>query len=74
MCDESTITAILSYFPKRQDAAGFLQVFSNWWIVSNSKEKIQGRNRLGNAAVPLENKPQFLRVIANESLPSIFNF
>ena len=43
--DESTIAAILSYFPKRQDAAGFLQVFSNWWIVSNSKQKIHGRNR-----------------------------
>ena len=63
--DESTIVAILSYFPKRQDAAGFLQVVSNWWIVSNSKQKIHGRNRLGNAGVPLDNKPQFLRALAD---------
>ena len=63
--DESTIAAILSYFPKRQDAAGFLQVFSYWWLVINSRQKIHGRNRFGNAAVPLDNKPQFLRALAD---------
>ena len=63
--DESVIVTILSYFPKRQDAAGFLQVFSNWWILSSSKQKIHGRNRLGNAAVPLDNKSQSLRALAD---------
>ena len=63
--EESIISAILSYFPKRKDAAGFFQVFSNCWLLSNSKYKIHGRNRLGNAAVPLDNKPQFLRTLAD---------
>ena len=65
MFDEPTIAAILSYFPKRQDAAGFLQGFSSWWLVCNLKQKIHGRNRLGNAAVLLDNKPQFLRALAD---------
>ena len=62
---ESTVAALLSYFPERIDAAGFLQLFDKWWIISNSKEKINNRNRLGNAAVLNDNKPEFLRALAD---------
>ena len=35
---ETTITAARSYFPNRRDAANFLQMFSTWWTISNSKK------------------------------------
>ena len=33
--------------------------------MSNSKEKINSRNKLGNAAIPNDNKPKFLRGLAD---------
>ena len=52
------------YFPEHGDAAGFFQLFDKWWIIANSKVKYNGRNRLGNAAILGDNKPQFLRAFA----------
>ena len=55
---------MLSYFPDRLDAAQFLRLIHTWWITSNSKARYH-HNKLGNAAVPNDQKPQFLRAFAN---------
>ena len=62
---ESTSAAIRNYFPDKRDAAGFLTLFNSWWTISNAKQKFNTNNRLGNAAVDDDNKPQFLRAFAN---------
>ena len=36
---ETTITTARSYFLNRRDVANFLQMFNNWWIISNSKKR-----------------------------------
>jgi hypothetical protein len=62
----STSTAIKKYFPaKAHDAAGFLNLFDVWWTISNSKTEVNTANRLGNAAVLNDKKPEFLRAFAN---------
>ena len=62
--DETTSTALLSYFRDRLDAAQFLGLIHTWWIIFNSKARYL-HNRLGNPAVPNYQKPQFLRAFAH---------
>ena len=63
--DPSTTAAILKYFPRAQDAADFLQLIHTWWLISNSKAVYNSRNKLGNAVVPNDGKPLFLRKLAD---------
>jgi len=63
--DQSTSASIKYYFPERKDAAEFLHLFNVWWSISNSKERFNSSYRLGNAVVPGDNKPQFLRSLAD---------
>ena len=62
--DKTTSTALLSYSLDRLDTAQFLRLIHTWWIISNSKARYH-HNKLGNAAVPNDQKPQFLRAFAN---------
>jgi hypothetical protein len=63
--DPSTIAAIRHYFPDHADSAGFLELVHVWWTISNSKTIFNSRNKLGNAAVEGDGKPQFLRNLAS---------
>ena len=62
--DETTAAGILSYFPDEASAAGFLRLINTWWIISNSKTRINTHHRLGSAAVRGDKKPEFLRAFA----------
>ena len=59
--DETTSAVIQPYFPQHSSAAGFLQLFQSWWIISNSKSQFLTTNYLGNAAALGYEKPVFLR-------------
>ncbi len=61
----TTSAAIRSYFPENEDAARFLQLIDTWWTIVNCKQIINTNNRLGNAAVPGDGKPDFLRMFAD---------
>ena len=61
---ETTAAGILSYFPAETAASGFLKLINSWWTISNSKTSIDTHNRLGNAAVRGDKKPEFLREFA----------
>ena len=61
---ETTVAAISSYFPYRNDAIGFLKLFSSWWAISNSKDQYCFGNYIGRAAIQNDNKPGFLREMA----------
>ena len=62
----STATGIRHYFPdKADDAASFLHLVDVWWTISNSKSRFNTSNRLGNAAVLNDKKPEFLRAFAD---------
>lgn len=65
MFHPSMSAAIKTYFPEREDAATFLTLIHKWWTISNSKQRYNDSYRLGNAAVPHDQKPQFLRAFAN---------
>ena len=54
-----------SYFPEKASAAAFLRLFSKWWVLSNSKARYSTANYLGNAAITGDNKPWFLRAMAD---------
>ena len=62
--DETTVAAILSYFPNETAAAGFLNLINTWWTISNSKSRVNTHHRIGNAAVRGDKKPEFLRAFA----------
>ena len=62
--DPTTSSAIKSYFPLKNDAAGFLNLFYTWWTISNSKTLYNSNNMLGNAATLGDKKPLFLRSFA----------
>ena len=62
---ETTSAAITSYFPERSCASNFLKLINAWWVVSNSKTEFNSINRLGNAAILGDNKPTFLRALAD---------
>lgn len=61
----TTSAAIETYFPDQKNAADFLKLINTWWTVSNSKHRFNTRHRIGNAAVDGDNKPEFLREIAD---------
>ena len=42
--DETTYTAIRSYYPHREDAAALLNLISIRWIISNSNFRYNSRN------------------------------
>ena len=63
--DETTSASIRSSFSNREDAAGFLSLIHQVFIVYNSKEKFNSSNKLGNAAVQGNHKPEFLRTVAD---------
>ena len=64
--DETTSAALLSHFPGgRKDAAQFLQLINTWWIISNFTKRYHVKNKIGNAAVIGNQKPQFLRAFAD---------
>ena len=62
--DETTIAAIKSYFPERDDMSLFLEIFQKWWTIANSKQRFSP-NPLGNAAVAGDGKTDFFRALAN---------
>ena len=62
---ETTSAAITSYFPERSCASNVLKLINAWWVVSNSKTEFNSNNRLGNAAILGDNKPTFLRALAD---------
>ena len=62
---ETTSAAITSYFPERSCASNFLKLIYAWWVVSNSKTEFNSNNRLGNAVILGDNKPTFLRALAD---------
>ena len=62
---ETTSAAILSHYPERDDAAAFLQLFDKLFLVCNSKQQFHSANRLGNAAISGDKKPEFLTAVAN---------
>ena len=62
---ETTTSAITSYFPDRKDATEFLKLVDTWWVISNSKNRFNGHNRMGNAVVLGDNKTDFLRALAD---------
>ena len=63
--DEITIAAEQSYFPEKASAAAFLTLFSKWLVLSNSKARYSTASYLGNATVTGDNKPSFLRAMAD---------
>ena len=63
--DPTTRAALLRYFPQDEDSASFLELFHTWWTITNSKKRFNSSHRLGNAAVPGDGKPAFLRKFAN---------
>ena len=63
--DKTTSAVIRSYFPDREDAASFLNLFHNVFVIFNSKERFSSTNKLGNAAVQGDHKPEFFRALAD---------
>ena len=63
--EPSTRAAIIRYFPQAQDSADFLELFHTWWMISNSKVRINTSHQLGNAAIQGDGKPKFLRQFAD---------
>ena len=61
---ETTITAARSSFPNRRDVANFLEIFSTWWNISNSKKR-SSPNILGNIVINKDKKTEFLRALAD---------
>ena len=59
--DEATIAAVKSYLTEKANAAAFITLF----ILSNSKARYSDANYLRNAAVIGDNKPSFLRAMAD---------
>lgn len=62
---ETTSAAITSYFPQCNDASNFLKLINAWWVITNSKSQFNNNNLLGNAAILDDNKPNFLRSMAD---------
>ena len=57
--NETTIDTFISYFPEREDAAGFLKAVNCWVAISNSKKRFSSYNKLGNAITIGDNKTVF---------------
>ena len=61
---ETTAAAIQFYFPDEKSTVEFLKLFSKWYVISYSKTALNANNYLGNATVNGDQKPSFLRAIA----------
>ena len=57
--------AIFIYSQERQDAAAFLKLINMWSTISNSQQQFNTNYAIGNAACAGNEKPQFLRKVAN---------
>ena len=57
---DTTITAIKSYFPSRQDVTGFLFAINVWWKIVNSKQEFYPDD-IANAITLGDGKVDFLR-------------
>ena len=63
---ETTSAAIKHYYPNRLDAANFLNLLDEVFVICNSKQQFHTSNMLGNAAIADDdNKPSFLDFVAN---------
>ena len=49
--EPSTVAANKHYFARNADSAEFLNLVKTWWVISNSRGRLNNRNKLGNAAV-----------------------
>ena len=58
--DESTTVAIECYFPEKSDAACFLSAFQKLFVICNAKTQYNTSDRLRNAVVCNDSKPEFL--------------
>ena len=63
--DETTSTAIKSYFPERLDAANFLSCFHSLFVICNPKQRFNSSNHLGHAVVSGDDKTTFLSNLAD---------
>ena len=61
---ETTSAAILSYNPERVHTP-YLQLFNKLFLVCNSKQHYHSSNKLGNAVVSSDQKPEFLLAVAD---------
>ena len=52
------------YLPERKDAAGFLELINKWWTIVNCNDRYSP-NKLGDAIVKGDGKPEFLRQFAS---------
>ena len=62
--DETTSAAIKSYFPVRDDAANFLNLFHKVFLICNAKTPTHGNEALGDAVREGDHKVEFLREVA----------
>ena len=60
---DTTIAAIKSYFPSRQDVTGFSSAINVWWKIVNSKQEFYPED-IANAITLGEGKVDFLRAFA----------
>ena len=63
--EPSTVTANKHNFVRNADSAEFLDLVKTWWVISNSRGRFKNRNKLGNAAVRGDGKPQILGSLAS---------
>ena len=62
--DETTSAAIKTYFPAREDAAHFLNLFHKVFLICNAKTPNHDSDFLGDAARAGDHKVEFLREVA----------
>ena len=55
---EATTAAIMSYIPERFDAADFLLLIHQPFVIYNPKTQFNSSNQLGNAAILGDNRPE----------------
>ena len=60
----TTVVAVKSYFPAREDMAGFIQLISTWWTIVNSSDRYTS-NWLSNAIETGDGKTEFMRKFAD---------
>ena len=63
--DETTTACLTSYFPDRFDAIEFTRLIHTWWVISNAKKRFNIHNKIGNAAILGDKKPDFFRKLAD---------
>ena len=56
---EASTAAIMSYIPERFDAADFLLLIHQPFVIYNPKTQFNSSNQLGNAAILGDNRPEY---------------